>query len=83
MRPEETLSQLRYINCDVWFTCGSAHCWHAVFKTYDELIASYGETYETHRLKARMKCTRCGHVGATMSLQYRQGPGTGWGRLGG
>ncbi len=55
----------------LYANCGGYGCGHAVKLDLAPLIARYGADYpvrQPYGFMSRMRCTRCGHLGATPTL---------------
>jgi hypothetical protein len=61
-----------------WFYCDTITCVHRVAIRYKTLVERHGPDMRWDHLLARMKCTVCGHRGATWRHPSWRDTETGW-----
>ena len=70
-----TLGDTKRINCDLWANCSRPTCGYGAKLDLDALIECYGSDYVVRQPTSffnRMKCSRCGHVGAVPTCNPSQ-----------
>jgi hypothetical protein len=71
--PIPTLDELQRGQSWWWVHCSGTDCWHAAPIALAPLVIRWGFGVSSDRLRHRARCTKCGHVGATLIAPSRDG----------
>ncbi|GAB5506098.1 MAG: hypothetical protein Rhirs2KO_12610 [Rhizobiaceae bacterium] len=66
-----TLSDVARMGCQIWANCCGQNCGHGAKLDLEKLIERFGPDCPVSRpggFLSRMRCTRCGHLGASPTL---------------
>src|SRR5262245_14760642 len=66
--PVPTLGQLRQDSCWLWVNCERWGCFHYAPMAIAPLIIWWGETASSDLLRQRARCSKCGKLGATLTV---------------
>jgi len=63
-----TLGELRQSTVWAWANCNNGACWHSIPIAITPYIIRWGAGASSDMIRQRFRCSRCGHLGATMRM---------------